>query len=155
MHIAQQMPLPLTISCSSKSRLVLTFLVLAFWYLLTWVVPDILQKSSKTIVCVCVVCVCNDQLPWQRPLSDQKMVRSIINHLQSCFCYILKICPAQGEPLKREETAVEHIDINMPPSNCHEWGISFRYTIPCNILVWQRGTEQVACLLYTSDAADE
>jgi len=30
LHIAQQMPLPLTISCSSKSRLVLTFLVLPF-----------------------------------------------------------------------------------------------------------------------------
>ena len=53
MHIAQQMPLPLTISCSSKSRLALTFLVLPFWYLLTRVVPDILQKSSKTVVCVC------------------------------------------------------------------------------------------------------
>jgi len=57
LHIAQQMPLPLTISCSSKSRLVLTFLVLPFWYLLTRVVPDIFQKSSKTVVCVCV-CVC-------------------------------------------------------------------------------------------------
>jgi len=44
LHIAQQMPLPLTISCSSKSRLVLTFLV----------VPDIFQKSSKMVVCVCV-----------------------------------------------------------------------------------------------------
>jgi len=54
LHIAQQMPLPLTIPCSSKSRLVLTFLVLAFWYLLTRVVPDIFQKSSKTVVCVCV-----------------------------------------------------------------------------------------------------
>ena len=54
MHMAQQMPLPLTISCSSKSRLVLTFLVLPFWYLLTRVVPDIFQKSSKTVVCVCV-----------------------------------------------------------------------------------------------------
>ena len=51
--IAQQMPLPLTISCSSKSRLVLTFLVLPFWYLLTRVDPDI-QTSSKTVVCVCV-----------------------------------------------------------------------------------------------------
>ena len=49
MHIAQQMPLPLTISCSSKSRL-----VLPFWYLLTQVVPDKFQKSSKTTVCVCV-----------------------------------------------------------------------------------------------------
>ena len=55
LHISQQMPLPLTISCSSsKSRLVLTFLVLPFWYLLTRVVPDIFQKSSKMVVCVCV-----------------------------------------------------------------------------------------------------
>ena len=57
LHIAQQMPVPLTISCSSKSRLVLPFLVLPFWYLLTRVVPDKFQKSSKTVVCVCV-CVC-------------------------------------------------------------------------------------------------
>ena len=54
LHIAQQMPLPLTISCSSKSRLVLTLLVLPFWYLLTRVDPDIFQTSSKTVVCVCV-----------------------------------------------------------------------------------------------------
>jgi len=53
LHIAQQMPLPLTISCSSKSRLVLTFLVLPFWYLLNRVVPDRFQQSSKTVVCVC------------------------------------------------------------------------------------------------------
>ena len=34
-------------------------MVLPFWYLLTRVVPDIFQKSSKTVVCVCVcVCVC-------------------------------------------------------------------------------------------------
>jgi len=55
LHIAQLMPLPLTISCSSKSRLALSFLVLPFWYLLTRVVPDIFQKSSKTVVCVCVL----------------------------------------------------------------------------------------------------
>ena len=36
-------------SCSSKSRL-----VLPFWYLLTRVVPDKFQKSSKTVVCVYV-----------------------------------------------------------------------------------------------------
>jgi len=46
LHIAQLMPLPLTISCSSKSRSVLTFLVSPLWYLLTRVVPDIFQKSS-------------------------------------------------------------------------------------------------------------
>ena len=55
LHIAQQMPQPLTISCSSKSRLVLTFLVLPFWYLLTRVDPDIFHTSSKTVVCVCVI----------------------------------------------------------------------------------------------------
>ena len=33
MHMAQQMPLPLTISCSSKSRLVLPSWFLPFWYL--------------------------------------------------------------------------------------------------------------------------
>ena len=43
------MPLPLTISCSSKSRLV--FNVPGFPFL---VVPNIFQKSSKTVVCVCV-----------------------------------------------------------------------------------------------------
>ena len=74
LHIDQQMPLPLTISCSSKSRLVLTFLVLPFWYLLTRVVPDIFQKSSKTVVCVCV-CVLHEivamggHLWWAKYLS--------------------------------------------------------------------------------------
>jgi len=56
LHIAQQMPLPLTVSCSSKSRLVLPLLVLPFWYLLTRVVPDKFQKSSKTVV-LCVFCL--------------------------------------------------------------------------------------------------
>jgi len=61
-HIAQQMPLLLTISCSSKSRLVWTFLILPFWYRLTRVVPDIFQKSSKTVVCVlCVMLVAGNK----------------------------------------------------------------------------------------------
>jgi len=46
LHMAQQMPLPLT---SVKSRL-----VLPLWYWLTQVVPDRAVKR----VCVCV-CVCN------------------------------------------------------------------------------------------------
>jgi len=53
LHVAQQMPLPLTISCSSKSRLVLPSWFLPFWYLLTWVVSDKFQKSSEMTVCVC------------------------------------------------------------------------------------------------------
>ena len=51
----QQMPLPLIISCSSKSRLVLPSWFLPFWYLLARVVPDKIQKSSETILCVCVI----------------------------------------------------------------------------------------------------
>jgi len=35
LHTAQLMPLPLTVSCFSKSRL-----VLPFWYRLTWVVLE-------------------------------------------------------------------------------------------------------------------
>ena len=40
----QLMPLPLTVSCSSKSRL-----VLLFWYRLTWLVPDIVQGAVKRL----------------------------------------------------------------------------------------------------------
>jgi len=50
--VAQLMPLPLTISCSSKSRL-----VLPFWCRLTQVVPDKIQESRKMVVCVCE-CMC-------------------------------------------------------------------------------------------------
>jgi len=53
LHMSQLMPLPLTISCSRKSRLVL---VLPFWYQLTRVVPDKIQDGHKTVVwCVCVI----------------------------------------------------------------------------------------------------
>jgi len=38
LHMAQLMPLPLTVSCYSKSRL-----VLPFWCRLTWIVPDKIQ----------------------------------------------------------------------------------------------------------------
>jgi len=40
LHMAQLMPQPLTISCSSKSRL-----VLPFWCQLIWVVPDKIQEG--------------------------------------------------------------------------------------------------------------
>jgi len=52
LHVAQLMPLLLTISCSSKSRLLFTFLVLPFWCWLTWVVPDKMQEGCKKVVCV-------------------------------------------------------------------------------------------------------
>jgi len=46
LHMAKLMPLPLTVSCSVKSRL-----VLPFWYRLTWV---ILEKGPLN-GCVCVL----------------------------------------------------------------------------------------------------
>jgi len=46
LHIAQLIPLPLTISCSSKSKL-----VLPFWYQLTQVVPD---KGPLNGCCCCI-----------------------------------------------------------------------------------------------------
>jgi len=49
LHIAQQMPLPLTISCSSKSRLVLTCLVLPFWYVLIHNQVNWCSQKSDTI----------------------------------------------------------------------------------------------------------
>jgi len=44
LHMAQLMPLPPTIFCSSKSRL-----VLPFWYWLTRVVPDKVQEAIKRL----------------------------------------------------------------------------------------------------------
>ena len=63
LHMAQLMPLPLTVSCFSKSRL-----ILPFWYRPTRVVPD--KGPLNGCVCVCVrararararacVCVCD------------------------------------------------------------------------------------------------
>ena len=47
LHTAQLMPLPLTVSASVKSRL-----VLPFWYRLAWVVPD--NGPLNGFVCVCI-----------------------------------------------------------------------------------------------------
>jgi len=57
LHMAQLMPLPLTISCSSKSRL-----VLPFWYRLTRIVPDkgpLNDAAAAVVVVVVVVVVAN------------------------------------------------------------------------------------------------
>ena len=46
LHMAQLMPLPLTVSCFSRIQL-----GLPFWYQLTWVVPD--KEPLNGCVCVC------------------------------------------------------------------------------------------------------
>jgi len=51
LHMAQLMPLPLTVSCFSKIQT-----GLPFWYWLTWVVPE--KGPLNGCVCVCVVIEC-------------------------------------------------------------------------------------------------
>jgi len=48
LHMTKLMPLPLTISCSTESRL-----VLPFWCQLTWVVLDKIQEGRIMVLCVC------------------------------------------------------------------------------------------------------
>ena len=49
LHMAQLMPLPLTVSCSNKIQIGFTF-----WYWLTWVVPEKEPLNGCVCVCVCV-----------------------------------------------------------------------------------------------------
>ena len=52
LHMAQLMPLPLTISCFSEIQI-----GLPFWYWLTWVVPEKGPLNRCMYVCT--------YLPWQ------------------------------------------------------------------------------------------
>ena len=52
MHMAQLIPLLLTVSCSRKSRLVF---ILPFGYRLTQVVPNKIHRALKVVVVVVVV----------------------------------------------------------------------------------------------------
>ena len=52
LHMAQLMPLPLTISCCNKSRR-----VLPFWYQLTQVVPN--KGPLNRFYCCCCCCTCH------------------------------------------------------------------------------------------------
>jgi len=73
LHMAQLMPVPLTITCSSKSRLVSTF-----WCRLTWVVPDKIQEGRKNgCVCVCVWC---DDMEYENPKHHKTLCTSDNNN---------------------------------------------------------------------------
>ena len=54
LHMAQLMPLPLTVSCFSKIQIGF----LPFWCRLTWVVPD----KGPLNGCVCGVCMSIDDM---------------------------------------------------------------------------------------------
>ena len=91
LHMAQLMSLPLTVSCFSKTRL-----VLPFWYRLTWVVPD--KGPLNVCVCLCVYtsmqwyCAADAvarQLTWRKSMTyssptlwnSQSVVLRLINLL--------------------------------------------------------------------------
>jgi len=59
LQMAQLVLLALTISCSSKSRLVFSILVLPFWCRLTWAVLGKIQDGRKMVVSVCVCLLVN------------------------------------------------------------------------------------------------
>jgi len=78
LHMAQLMPLPLTVS-AVKSRF-----VLPFWYRLTWVVP---RKRAVKLVCVCVCVICYYIC---RTMEQQKLQKEpslcCISAVSNCHC---------------------------------------------------------------------
>jgi len=69
LHMAQLMPLPLTVSCFSKIK---SRLILPFWYRLTWVVPD--KGPLNRCVCVCCSYLHVSGDTYGRPISGQREV---------------------------------------------------------------------------------
>jgi len=68
LHMAQLMPLPLSVSCFSKIQIGFTFLVLAH--------PGSPGKRAVKLVCVCVV------------LQYKILLNAVIVHLFCVFCRI-------------------------------------------------------------------
>jgi len=69
LHMAQLMPLPVTVSCISKIQI-----GLPFWYRLTRVVPD--NRPLNGCVCVCVLTSREVCLLWMQQQQQQPVRRS-------------------------------------------------------------------------------
>ena len=91
LHMAQLMPLPLTVSCFSKIQIGFTFLVLAH--------PGSPGQRAIKRVCVCV-CMCKAaQVNNEYAINRQKLltiksliIESSIGNLQSC----IQVMPMQS-----------------------------------------------------------
>ena len=76
LHMAQLMPLPLTVSCSSKIQIGFTFLVLAH-------LGSPGHRAVKRVsVCVCAVSMQEQTLTAEKACSDQAWIRML-----SCFVF--------------------------------------------------------------------
>jgi len=89
------MPLPLAISCSSKSRLVLTFLVLSFWYLL----PGWSRTYSRTAVKQ--LCVCTKLGKLFQVLTIQAEKENFRVNGQVNISTPVQVCPSPVKPSKQ------------------------------------------------------
>ena len=79
LHIAQQMPLPLTVTCSSKSRLVLTLLVLPSGTCSPgWSRTYSRRAVKRLCVCVCVLVLKSNET-WKFDISDCHSLLTVQN----------------------------------------------------------------------------
>jgi len=85
LHIAQLMPLPLTVSCFSKIRI-----GLPFWFWLTRIVPDKGLLNGRVCVCVCV--------------RARARVRACVSCVRACVCTV----PVLNRLVGRSWSIVEH-----------------------------------------------
>jgi len=116
LHMAQLMPLPLTVSASVKSRL-----VLPFWYRLTRVVPE--KGPLNGCVCVCVVCnsvfskFCDNAIITHCPHCPMAGVTSLCS---ASYCILTTWhCPACPHlPAAAEHHAAVNISCPPGPQRC-------------------------------------
>jgi len=73
LHMAQLMPLPLTVSCFSKIQI-----GLPYWYRLTWVVPE--KGPLNGCVCVCVS-------------TDVPLLWGMYTPSNICLLGLTRVCP--------------------------------------------------------------
>ena len=88
LHVAQPIPLPLTVSCFSKIQIGFTFLVAAH--------PGSPGKGAVKRVCVCVcVCVCTIRIV--RSCKSQTSVRpSVLSDARSSYAGELRALQSRG-----------------------------------------------------------
>ena len=93
LHMAQLMPLPLTVSCFSKIQTGFTFLVPAHP-----VVPE--KRSLNGCVCVCDTVDMKDIKPSCWPVHWHAVKAALFLHKMSAFGFIVRVCALEVTVLK-------------------------------------------------------
>jgi len=121
LHMAQLMPLPLTVSCFSKIQIVITF-----WYWLTWVVPD--KGLLNVCVCVCVhacvrACLCVLSLAMSLSSSGSIAIHFVHPVLWKMSCFHLMTGIRHCEEAHTQNDSIE-------ASRIWHQGVSYPQTYP-------------------------